>query len=149
MDFATTHDIDTKQFTILYKSVVMGITIQEEESTACCIVILRVRTEYAILALRAVTALLDTLGVLVRMILTSVTTKMAVVIRFAPTRLAVIAARVGVDFVFHHQIPVHVVTLMSVRVITAAVRSAQTLQDFTSATASVVFNWWAPLNVKM
>ena len=34
MDFATTHDIDTKQFTILYKSVVMGITIQEEESTA-------------------------------------------------------------------------------------------------------------------
>ena len=101
-------------------------------------------------------------------ILTSVTTKMAVVIRFAPTRLAVIAARVGVDFVFHHQIPVHVVvgsmcnsisivwcvyyslqTLMSVRVITAAVRSAQTLQDFTSATASVVFNWWAPLNVKV
>ena len=35
MDFTTTHYMDTKQFTILYKSVVMGIMIQEEESTAC------------------------------------------------------------------------------------------------------------------
>ena len=40
-------------------------------------------------------------------------------------------------------------TLMSVRVITAAVRSAQTPQDLTTATVSVGFNWWGPQNVKV